>query len=102
MEILTSGGNPREFGFNYTSLQFAILMWRMEHVFRLVYPEFYYDIAAAVRDRGITLPVTARWVPSDDLASVCDNKFKRNWERFHAFGANLYHGIKDRINTKKR
>lgn len=102
LEILSSGGNPREFGFTYSSLQFAVLMWRMEHVFRLVYPEFYYDIAAAVRERGITLPVTARWVLSDDLASICDNKFKRNWERFHAFGANLYHGIKDQINSKKR
>lgn len=102
MEILAAGGAPRDFGFDYASWQFDILMWRMEHVFRLIYPEFYYDIAAAVKKRSIILPRSARWVLSDDLALVCDNRFKRCWDKFHRFGASLYHGIRDRVQGKVR
>lgn len=102
MEILAAGGDPRAFGFDYTPAQFDILMWRMRHVFRLVYPEFYYDVAAAVKERAIELPKSARWVLSDDLASVCDNEFKRAWDRFHRFGAGLYHGIDDWVKGKTR
>ena len=74
----------------------------MRHVFRLVYPEFYYDIAAAVKERGITLPRSARWVLSDDLDSVCDNGFKRGWGRFHDFCAGFYHGAKDLLSSRAR
>lgn len=102
MEILAADGDPRTFGFNYTPLQFAILMWRMEHIFRLIYPEFYFEIASVVKERGVCLPKSARWVLADDLASVCDNKFKREWEKFHMFWANLYHVLKDQMKGRNR
>lgn len=101
LEILAAGGNPEDFGFEYSPWQFNILMWRMRYVFRLTYPFYYHDIAEAVRSRGITLPSSARWILSDDIDRICDNKFKRSWGRFHKFGANLYHSIRD-YNKKLR
>lgn len=68
-------------------------MWRMKHFFRLTYPFYYHDIAEAVRARGIELPPSARWVLSDNIDLICDNKFKRGWERFHRLGSDIYHKL---------
>mgnify|MGYP004569145707 FL=1 len=102
LEILAAGGAPKDFGFDYTSRQFDILMWRMEHVFRLVYPFYYRDVADAARANAVNLPRSARWVFSKKLDSVCDNGFKRGWDKFHRFGASLYHGICDCVQGKVR
>lgn len=101
LEILAASGNPRDFGFDYSPGQFNLLMWRMRHIFRLTYPFYYHDIAEAVRERGIELPPSARWVLSDDIDRICDNKFKRGWERFHKFGANIYHSIRGRVKDSR-
>lgn len=102
LEILAAGGAPKDFGFDYTSRQFDILMWRMEHMFRLVYPFYYRDVADAARANAVNLPRSARWVFSKKLDSVCDNGFKRGWDKFHRFGASLYHGICDCVQGKVR
>lgn len=93
LEILAAGGRPEQFGLDCPPWKFNILMWRMKHVFRLTYPMFYYEVAAAVRERNIKLPKSAEWVLSDNLDEVCDNDFKRAWERFHNFGAGLYYKL---------
>lgn len=93
LEILAAGGDPRDFGFGYSPGQFDLLMWRMKHFFRLTYPFYYHDIAEAVRARGIELPPSARWVLSGNIDLICDNKFKRGWERFHRLGSDIYHKL---------
>ena len=102
LEILAAGGVPKDFGFDYAPWQFDILMWRMRYVFRLTKPFYYHDIANAARGNGVTLPRSVNWLYSDDLDAICDNGFKRGWEKFHRSGANLYHGIDDRLKGKVR
>ena len=102
LEILAAGGVPKDFGFDYAPWQFDILMWRMRNVFRMTKPFYYHDIADAARGNGVTLPRSANWLYSDDLDAICDNGFKRGWEKFHRIGANLYHGIDDRLKGKVR
>lgn len=88
--IYAAGGDPRQFGFGYLGAKLLILSFRMRFFFKLIYPMYYFIREDALKHKS-SVPKCLRWILSDDLEHICDNGFKRGWDRFHKFGASLYH-----------
>lgn len=88
--IYAAGGDPHQFGFDYSAVKLIILSLRMRYFFRLEIA-FYRYIRESTLNCKENIPACFSWILSDNLEDICDNGFKRGWDRFHKFGANLYH-----------
>lgn len=93
LEILAAKGDPLKLGFEYNQRQFDLLMNKMHYILLLSFPFYYHDVANAVKARGIKLPNSARWVLSDKLDKICNNRFKFALRSLRKFGGKIYHAI---------
>ena len=88
--IYAAGGDPCNFGFSYTPVKLALLSFRMKHFYQMKIAHYRYIKEDALKHKK-GIPVCFSWIFSDNLEYICDNGFKQGWDRFHKFGANLYH-----------
>lgn len=90
--IYAAGGDPHEFGFEFSSAKLCLLAFRM-HWLYIMEPSYYkYMREDAERHPG-SVPRCFGWFFKGSLEQVCNNSFKRAWKRFHNFGAGLYHRL---------
>lgn len=90
--IYSAGGNPHEFGFPFSSLDLILLSIRMRVFYRMKFAHYRHIQESALVHKE-NVPLAFKWIYSDNLENICDNEFKRAWERFHNFGAGLYHKL---------
>lgn len=93
--IFAAGGDPRAFGFEYSFAKLLLLSLRMRFFYRMKMVTYRYIQQAALTRRK-NIPRCFSWLFSDRLETICDNGFKRGWERFHKFGAGFYHKLSGR------
>lgn len=90
--IYAAGGDPRDFGFSYSSAKLRILAFRMRFFHRMRVVNYRPIIQDALIHKD-NIPLCFSWIFDSDFEMVCDNSFKRFWEHFHGLGAGIYHRL---------
>lgn len=90
--IYAAGGDPRKLGFSFSPLTLLITSLRMRCFYRMKMAH-YRHIRTSAQTHKENIPMVFNWIYSTNLEHICDNDFKKSWERFHNFGAGLFHKL---------
>lgn len=91
--ILAAGGDPSEFGFDYSEKQFDTLMFKLRYYYPMVY-DFYRAAPKSVIENHVTLPNSASWLMDSNLQNICENRTKDVLWSIRSKAANVYHKLR--------